>query len=436
MTDEVIVTNEVMNGGQPGTPLPDAGVGSRAGLLSDVKVVDLTGFLAGPFAGMILADMGAHVTKVEPLSGDATRRSPSHFFQGDSAYFLAINRNKRSLAMDIKSPQGREILQRMIASSDVILDNLRAEQRKAVGLDFADLQRVNPQIVSCSITGFGSDGPYRDRPAYDIIVEAMGGVMSLTGPVGGPSVRAGVPIGDITASLYAAIGTLAGLEARRAHGHGVHIDVAMLDCQISLLSYLAQYYLVGGVVPSHQGREHVSIPTYNTFGSKDGREIVVAANTEGMWRSLCGVLGRGDLLAEERFATPATRLQHRDELVSILQAETGKWDADELYQALVDAEVPAAPINSIDVTLRDPQVQHRQMVVRVPHRRGGEYVSLASPIKVDGAPGEPFSSPPGLGADSTDVLADLGYTAEEISGLLATGAVAGGHPDRQTQGVS
>ena len=272
---------------------------------------------------MILADLGAHVTKVEPLTGDATRRSPPYFFQGDSAYFLAINRNKRSLALDIKSPQGRDILRRLVASSDVILDNLRAEQRSAVGLGFDDLQQINPAIVSCSITGFGSDGPYRDRPAYDIIVEAMGGIMSLTGPVGGPSVRAGVPIGDITASLYAAIGTLAGLEARRAHGHGVHIDVGMLDCQISLLSYLAQYYLTGGLVASHQGREHVSIPTYNTFGSRDGREVVVAANTEAMWISLCRVLGREDLPGDARFRTSASRLQHRDELVAILQAETG-----------------------------------------------------------------------------------------------------------------
>ncbi len=427
--------DEVTGGARADSP-PDAGFGRRASLLSEVKVVDLTGFLAGPFAGMILADLGADVTKVEPLTGDATRRSPPYFFQGDSAYFLAINRNKRSLAMDIKSAQGRDVLRRLVATSDVILDNLRAEQRAAVGLGFEDLQKINPGIVSCSITGFGSDGPYRDRPAYDIIVEAMGGIMSLTGPVGGPSVRAGVPIGDITASLYAAIGTLAGLEARRAHGHGVHVDVGMLDCQISLLSYLAQYYLTGGLVASHQGREHVSIPTYNTFGSKDGREVVVAANTEGMWRALCRVLHREDLPADERFATSGSRLQHRDELVAILQAETRTWDADDLYQALVDADVPAAPINSIDVTLRDPQVAHRQMVVRVPHRGGGDYLSLASPIKTGGEPGEHFSSPPGLGDDTEAVLRDLGYTPQQVADFLAAGAVGSPHPDRQKQGVS
>jgi|HubBroStandDraft_5_1064220.scaffolds.fasta_scaffold23215_3 CoA:oxalate CoA-transferase len=417
-------------------PPPDAGLGTRASLLGEVKIVDLTGFLAGPFAGMILADLGASVIKVEPLTGDATRRSPPHFHQGDSAYFLSINRNKRSLAMDIKSPQGREILRRLVATSDVILDNLRAEQRIALGLGFDDLQRINPQIVSCSITGFGSDGPYRNRPAYDIIVEAMGGIMSLTGPLGGPSVRAGVPIGDITASLYAAIGTLAGLEARRAQGKGVHIDVAMLDCQISLLSYLAQYYLVGGVVPSHQGREHMSIPVYNTFGCGDGREVVVAANTEAMWQSLCRVLHREDLIGDERYLNPASRLSHRDELVAALRAETAKWTADDFYQALVAAGVPAAPINSIDVTLRDPQVVHRQMVVQVPHHGGGEYLSLASPIKVDGAAGEHFTSPPGLGADTEDVLGDLGYSSDEIAGFLTAGAVRSTHPDRQTQGAS
>jgi CoA:oxalate CoA-transferase len=428
--------NEVGNGARADGLPPDAGIGRRASLLSDIKVVDLTGFLAGPFAGMILADLGAHVTKVEPLTGDATRRSPPYFHQGDSAYFLAINRNKRSVALDLKSEPGRDILRRLVASCDVILDNLRAEQRAAAGLHFAELQRVNPRIVSCSITGFGSDGPYRDRPAYDIIVEAMGGIMSLTGPVGGPSVRAGVPIGDITASLYATIGTLAGLEARRAHGQGVHVDVGMLDCQVSLLSYLAQYYLTGGLVASHQGREHLSIPTYNTFSCRDGIEVVVAANTEGMWNSLCLVLGREDLPRDERFATSASRLRYRDELIAILRAETAKRDSADLYQALVAAGVPAAPINSVDVALRDPQVVHRQMVVRVPHRGGGDYLSLASPIKVDGEPGEQFSSPPGLGADSQAVLSDLGYTPEEITGFLAAGAVGGPQLERQTQGVS
>jgi CoA:oxalate CoA-transferase len=273
---------------------PDIGRGKRLSLLKDVKVLDLTHFLAGPFGGMVLADMGASVLKVEQLVGDSVRKSPPYFFEGDSAYFLAINRNKDSIALDLRTPEGQEVLRRLVLRSDVVLDNLRAPQRAALGLSYENLERINPRIVSCSITGFGSDGPYSDRPAYDIIVEALGGIMSVTGPVGGPSVRAGVPIGDIVAGLYAAIGTLAGLESRRATGHGTHIDISMLDCQVSLLSYLAQYYLTGGLVATHQGKAHVSIPTYNTFATKDSREIVIAANTEGMWKALCQVLGRED----------------------------------------------------------------------------------------------------------------------------------------------
>jgi CoA:oxalate CoA-transferase len=402
---------------------PDIGRGKRLSLLKDVKVLDLTHFLAGPFGGMVLADMGASVLKVEQLVGDSVRKSPPYFFEGDSAYFLAINRNKDSIALDLRTPEGQEVLRRLVLRSDVVLDNLRAPQRAALGLSYENLERINPRIVSCSITGFGSDGPYSDRPAYDIIVEALGGIMSVTGPVGGPSVRAGVPIGDIVAGLYAAIGTLAGLESRRATGHGTHIDISMLDCQVSLLSYLAQYYLTGGLVATHQGKAHVSIPTYNTFATKDSREIVIAANTEGMWKALCQVLGREDLIDDERFIGNVARLAHRDDLVPLLQEEISRRPAEELYEALVAAGVPAAPINPIDVVLTDPQVRHRNMVVTSPHRNGGEFVTLGSPVKSEQSPGEDFRSPPGLGGQSQSVLSELGYTQAEIEDLARAGVV-------------
>ena len=366
---------------------------------------------------MVLADMGASVLKVEQLSGDMVRKSPPYFYEGDSAYFLAVNRNKESIALDLRTPQGKEIMRRLVARADVVLDNLRGPQRAALGVSFDDLKQVNPRIVCCSITGFGSDGPYSDRPAYDIIVEALGGIMSLTGPVGGPSVRAGVPIGDITAGLYAAIGTLAGLEARRATGKGTHIDISMLDCQVSLLSYLSQYYFTGGLVATHQGKAHVSIPTYNTFEAGDGRDVVIAANTQGMWEALCKVLGRPELLDDKRFTDNAARLAHRDELVPILQAEIVKRESAELYEALVAAGVPAAPINPIDIALQDPQVRHRGMVVTSPHRGGADFVTLGSAVKCENDAGEDFRSPPGLGQQSASVLSDLGYTAAEIEEL-------------------
>jgi CoA:oxalate CoA-transferase len=397
--------------------------GRRLAVLDGVKVLDLTRFLAGPFGAMVLADLGADVLKVEQLTGDPTRENPPYFHQGDSAYFLAINRNKRSIALDIRGPRGAEVLRKLIAESDVVIDNLRAPQRKKLGLDYDDLAKVNPRIVSVSVTGFGSDGPYADRPAYDIIVEALAGVMSVTGPIGGPSVRAGVPIGDITAGLYAAIGALAGLQTVRATGRGAHLDVGMLDCQLSLLSYLAQYYFNGDLVATHQGREHVSIPTYNTFATRDGNEIVIAANTEEQWQALCGVLDRKDLCAEPDYDTNALRLQHRDALVPILATEMAKWNRDALEHALVAAEVPVAPINTIDVALQSPQVAHRDMVVRAPHRNGGDFHTLGVAVKSEQRQGEPFTSPPALGGDTVAVLRSLGYSPQDIDGLTEQGVV-------------
>lgn len=402
---------------------PDVGFGQRSSLLSGVKVVDLTHFLAGPFGSMILADMGADVLKVEPITGDTTRRTPPYFFEGDSAYFLSANRNKRSIALNLRAEAGREVLRKIIADADIVLDNMRVGQREKLGLTFAELEKINPRIVSCSINGFGSDGPYNDRPAYDIIVEAMSGVMSLTGPVGGPSVRAGVPIGDITAGLYAAIAALGGLEHRRRTGKGQHIDVSMLDSQISLLSYLAQYYLTGGLVATHQGRAHVSIPTYNTFATKDDSEVVIAANTQEMWRALCDALGRADLVDDPRFASGADRLANKDALLPILEAEFLKWTTEEIDTALVAAAVPVAPINGVDVALENEQVRHREMVVKVRHRSGKDFLTVGTPLKPDDAPGGEFLSPPALGGDTEAVLGELGYSASEISALAGAGAI-------------
>jgi CoA:oxalate CoA-transferase len=398
--------------------------GQRLALLSGVRVLDLTRFLAGPFATMVLADLGASVLKVEPLTGDSTRAINPYFFEGDSAYFLSVNRNKESIALDLRSPASREIMRRLIASYDVIVDNLREGQRSDLGLSYEDLKQINPRIISCSVTGFGSDGPYSSRPAYDIIVEALGGIMSLTGPEGGPSVRAGVPIGDIAAGLYAAIATLAGLQSLEATGHGVHVDVSMLDCQVSLLSYLAQYYFTGGLVAKHQGRAHLSIPTYDTFVTKDGADIVIAANTQEMWVALCNVLGHGELTTDDRFITAANRLAHRNDLTPILQQLIGDADLADLYEDLVAAGVPVAPIKSIDATLEDAQVVHREMVVTSPHRSGTDFQTLGVPVKSEQARGVGFSSPPGLGGETDRVLRDLGYSDAEIRALYAEKVVA------------
>jgi CoA:oxalate CoA-transferase len=401
----------------------DVPVGRRQSLLDGVVVLDLTRFLAGPFAGMILADLGATVLKVEQITGDTTRNQPPYFLDEDSAYFLAINRNKKSVSLDIKSEAGRRILRQLIAGADVILDNLRAPQRVELGLDFESLRDINPKIISCSVTGFGSDGPYADRPAYDIVVEALAGVMSLTGPAGGPSVRAGVPIGDLTAGLYAVIGALAGLAKRDRTGTGEHIDIGMLDSQISLLTYLAQYYFTGGLVAQHQGRAHVSIPTYNTFATLDGTELVVAANTQEMWRSLCLAFDRTDLADDDRFTTGARRLANRDALLTELNAEFAKRSSDDVLQMLIEREVPVARINSIAEALVDPQVRARDMVVSVRHRNGSSMPTLGTPVKADNSEGDEFFSPPGLGEQTREVLVELGIADAEIAALLDEGVI-------------
>lgn len=401
------------------TPPP----GRRLSLLAGLKVLDLTRFLAGPFASMVLADLGATVLKVEPLSGDTTRAINPYFFEGDSAYFLSVNRNKESIAVDLRTPEGREIMGRLVERHDVVIDNLREGQRSNLGLTFDDLKRINPRIINCSLTGFGSDGPYSDRPAYDIIVEALGGIMSLTGPEGGPSVRAGVPIGDIAAGLYSAIAILAALKSLEDTGQAVQVDVSMLDCQVSLLSYLAQYYFIGGIVPTHQGRAHLSIPTYDTFVTKDGADLVVAANTQEMWEALCAVLGHPELTSDKRFLTAADRLRHRHELTAILRGLIGQSDLSDIYDSLVRAEVPVAPIQSVDATLRDPHVSHRQMVVTAPHRSGSEFVTLGVTIKSPETPGQAFSSPPGLGGQTIEVLRSIGYDDDQVRSLIEGGVV-------------
>jgi len=396
-------------------------VGTRSSLLAGVKVLDLTNSLAGPFGTTVLADMGADVVKLEPPHGDRTRQTPPYFVGDDSAYFISLNRNKRSIAMDLKTAEGQQVLEKLLLWADVVVDNLRQQKREDVGLGFERISEINPALVSCSVTGFGSEGPYSDRPAYDIVVEALAGVMSLTGPEGGPSVRAGVPIGDIVAGLYLTIGVLGGLQHRNSTGRGRHIDISMLDSQISLLSYLAQYFLTGGDVPTHQGRAHVSSVTYNAFETADG-EIVIAAETERMFAALCRTLGLAHLATDERFSSRAARLKNKVTLEAALTDAFLRRDTNEVYLALVEAEVPCAPINSVDAALQDPQVLDREMVVTLPHRSGREIDVLGPVVKVDDDTSSEFFSPPGLGAHADAILAEVGFSGAEIAQMRAAGA--------------
>jgi CoA:oxalate CoA-transferase len=395
------------------------------GPLSRLLVLDLTQFLAGPYAAQIFGDLGARVIKIEPPGGEMTRSIAPHFVKGESAYYLAVNRNKESLAIDLKTARGRAILLDLVRHADIVLENFRPGVAARLGLGYEALKAVNPKIVVCAISGFGQTGPYRDRPAYDIIVQAMSGGMSMTGELGGKPVRAGIPLGDLSAGLYAVIGALAAVERVRHDGVGAYVDVSMLDCQISMLVYQAAYHLIAGVVPGTQGREHVSFPTYRAFRCADGIEIVVAANTERMWSDLCAALGCGELPAEPRFRLNEDRLRHRAELAPLLEAAAAKIQSEHLLTRLAAAQVPAGPINTLDRALADPQVRHRDMVMELTDGDGDSIRVAGTPLKFEGGFPCKHAYPHRLGADTADILRELlGMPADEVARLAKEGVIA------------
>src|SRR4051812_17125770 len=333
------------------------------GPLSHITVLDMTQFLAGPYGSQILGDLGARIIKIEPGDGDITRNTPPYFHLGESAYFLSVNRNKESLVLNLKEARGRELFLELVKKADIVLENYRPGVMKRLGIDYPALRAVNPRIVMCSISGFGQDGPYRDRPAYDIIIQAISGGMSLTGEEGGKPVRAGIPLADLSAGMFGAVSVLAGLAKVNATGEGAYYDVSMMDCQVSMLTYQAAYYLMSGEVPGLQGRGHRSLTTYRAYLCGDGIEIVVAANSEKMWESLCAVVGLPDLPKDPRFCNRNDRLKNRAQLDVLLETAFAGLSSDTVLEELRKFQVPAAPINSLDRVFNDPQVKHREMVV-------------------------------------------------------------------------
>ena len=400
--------------------------------LAGVRVLDLTQFLSGPYATMILGDLGAEVIKLEPPQGDSTRAIPPNFVGEDSAYYLSINRNKRSIVVDLKKPSGRELVRRLAKASDIVIENNRPGVVDRLGLGYDELSRANQALVWASISGFGQDGPYRDYPAYDMIVQALSGGMSLTGEAGRPPVRAGIPIGDLAAGMYSVIGILAALHECKASGRGKRIDVAMLDCQVAMLCYQAAYYLASGKVPGPQGREHDSFATYRTFQAGDGVSVVVCANTEKMWQDMARILGLAELVDDERFRTNADRHEHRSALVPMMEAAFLKRAANDWILDFKKASIPVGVVNTLDKALSDPHVLHRNMVVRMTDEAGHEVRVAGNPIKFTGEPESPPTYPPRFGADTHAVLADvLGYSTQEIASLIADQVILDRMPERK-----
>jgi formyl-CoA transferase len=406
-----------------------------AKILEGIRVLDLTRVLAGPWAAQNLADLGAEVIKVErPGHGDDTRKWGPPFLRdrdgretADAAYYLACNRGKKSVTLDFTQPRGRSLARELAGRSDVLLENFKVGDLARHGLDYESLARDNPRLVYCSITGFGQDGPYRDRPGYDFMVQGLGGLMSVTGerddlPGGGPQ-KVGVAVCDLFTGMYATTAILAALIERARSGRGQRIDMALLDVQVAMLANLSSSYFVSGVAPGRMGNAHLNIVPYHVFRAADAF-IIVAVGNDGQFASFCRVLGVPEWAGDERFATNPQRVRHRDLLVGLISERLAARPAAQWLAGLEGAGVPCGPINDLSQVFADPQVLHRRMQVRAPHPAAGEVAMVANPIKFSATPIEHGHAPPLLGEHTDEVLGRvLGLSGEEIAALRAAGAV-------------
>ncbi|KWF09931.1 CaiB/BaiF CoA transferase family protein [Burkholderia pseudomultivorans] len=405
------------------------------GALSHIRVLDLTRVLAGPWCAQTLADFGADVIKVErPGAGDDTRHWGPPYLKdahgadtAEAAYYLAANRNKRSVTVDIATPEGQQIVRELAAQSDVVLENYKVGQLKKYGLDYESLRAVKPDLVYCSVTGFGQTGPYAHRAGYDFIVQGIGGFMSITGerdgePGGGPQ-KAGVAIADLATGLYSTIAVLAALAHRDRTGEGQYIDMALLDVQVALLANMNTNFLASGKPPVRWGNAHPNIVPYQTFQTSDGW-IIVAVGNDGQFRKFVEAGGHAELADDERFATNPARVRHRDTLVPILAEMVKTRSKTAWIDALEAAGVPCGPINDLDEVFDNEQVIARGMQIALPHPCGADVKLVRNPIRMSATPPDARTAPPLLGAQTDEVLRDmLGYDAARIAALKAKQAI-------------
>ncbi|MCC5902567.1 MAG: CoA transferase [Halomonas sp.] len=397
--------------------------------LAGIKVLDISRVLAGPWCGQMLADMGAEVIKVErPLCGDDTRHWGPPWLSGstESAYYLCANRGKRSVTVDMAKPEGQALIKQLAAQSDVLLENFKVGGLKKYGLDYASLKAINPGLIYCSITGFGQESPYAHRAGYDFMIQAMGGIMSLTGkpdgePGGGP-VKSGVAFTDIFTGLYAANAVLAALYQRRDTQLGCHIDMALMDVQVGVLANQALNYLTSSQVPQRLGNAHPNIVPYQAFATANGHMIVAVGNDE-QFKRFCQVLSLPELTQDTRFATNGARVSHRKELVPILEAALAQHSTDEWLSDFEAAGVPCGPINTLDQVFDDPHVKARGLKQTLPHSQAGQVDLVANPIRINGESLSATTAPPTLGEHTDLVLDEIGITAEQRQALRAAGVI-------------
>jgi crotonobetainyl-CoA:carnitine CoA-transferase CaiB-like acyl-CoA transferase len=395
--------------------------------LADTVVLDLTHLLSGPYCTMLLADLGARTIKVEPPGGEATRRllatDPQHSRHGMGAYFLTLNRNKESVVIDLKQRDGLALFHELVRHADVVVNNFGPGVPKRIGIDWTALAEHNPRIITCSVTGFGETGPAKNRPAFDQVAQGMGGGMSITGPVDGEPLRAGIPIGDLGGGMFAAIGLLAALHGRDQTGRGSHVDISMLDVQVSLLNYMATMFLMTGENPKPLGNGHFVHVPYDTFPTKD-RWLIVAVITDNGWAGLVEALGAEDL-RDPIFLTQPGRWAHRDFINRRVRELLLQDTCDHWLELLARHQVACAPVNDFEHAVNDPQVRSRDMVVDVALAQGGTVSMPGNPIKLSELGAESFSSPPVLGQHTDAVLREfLGASTERLARLRASRVIA------------
>lgn len=394
-----------------------------AGPLKGIKVLELSRTLAGPFCSMQLADMGAEVIKVEqPEVGDETRSFTPPEINGESCYFMSLNKNKQGITLNLKTEEGQQIVKQLVAESDVLIENFRNGTMEKFGLDYDVLKRINPRLVYCAVSGFGRSGPMKDEPAYDLLMQGFGGLMSVTGEQGRPPVKVGFSIVDLSTGLYASLGVVLALLTREKTGKGQYVEASLLDTVVSLSNYLGQNVLATGKAPERFGSAHPSLVPYQAFETKDGY-VTIAVTNDRLWKKMCDALELHELKDHPNYAVNVNRVANREELVEILMKYTKSKYSSEVIERLKREGVPSGPIHDLAQVLAHPQVQSREMIKEVEHPTIGMLKMLGTPIKLSETPGSVRKAPPLLGENTNDVLTKIGYTSSDITALKEKGII-------------
>jgi crotonobetainyl-CoA:carnitine CoA-transferase CaiB-like acyl-CoA transferase len=393
----------------------------KIGSLEGIKVLDLTQAMAGPIATMALGDLGAEIIKLEPPTGDQTRGWAPPYMGNMSSYYLSINRNKKSIAVDLKSHDGQEILRKLVMESDVLFENFRPGTMESFGMSYEDARKLNSKIIYCSLSGYGQTGSSREWTGYDLTVLAYSGLLSMNAEKGRPPIKFGVPIADITAGLFSDIAILAALHHRDLTGEGQFIDMSMLDANFSILTHQAMAYISTGKNPKHLGSAHPNIAPYQVFQAADGY-IAIAVGTEKLWKKFCMAIKRDDLAENPMFFANADRIRNREQLANEINRTSSGFKAQDLFQLLLDSGIPAAPINTVEQAINAPQIMERKMLVEM-EAPYGKIVMPGTPFKMSATPGSVRLYPPMLGEHTYEILQGLGYNDGEISNMNKRGTV-------------